>query len=87
MSHEHQQVSPVAVTLASITAIIGAPVMYDFTEPYVTPILIRGYGSEFVDLYRFVWGIATGALVYFPAYATYKMALTILATSLIYRLV
>lgn len=86
MSDNQAKFSWSAATLAVTTTILGAPIIFGATEPWVSPLLERNYGHEFRDLYKLAWGIATAALVLFPSYAFFKLALTLLASAVLYKL-
>lgn len=79
--------SPAIGVLALAAAFLGAPLLYGVTEPYVTPILERNYGSGFADLYRLGWGITTGAVVYFMSLEIIRFITMILVTTALYRFV
>lgn len=66
--------------LAAIAAMIGAPLIYEFTIPFFLELAARTYGRDMLALMDVVWFALMFPATFFCARAAFFVALTSAAT-------
>jgi hypothetical protein len=66
-----------ATTVAAMAAVIGGPLLYQYTGPYVIALAQRSYPPEFVNLTAVAFQLACYPFVFFAARASIGVALMV----------